>query len=343
MSAFASDGGLPFADAGPPDPATGLAAREVARALCPAMTRSLRASRRRHGCAPDEDDAIDERCEDWVASRYDWMPDSFVLDTGALATCLRAFERDARDGRAMYLDLSCTELMRDAAGEGEPCAHEGFGCGDDGFCLNGRCVAATSIGEPCTEIPCERALFCVAGLCEAPVPRGGPCDGETPCAEADGFCENGRCTTNELGDDEAPDGHCALDVECRGLRHCVGEEIARCVVRPELGQPCREQDECGPLTCGREGVCRDPRPTTPPGPAREGEPCEISAAHWEECAQGTSCTYRNFGYVCVRHAEIGEDCASSLCVEGATCEWRLVNGHCESDVCDARPFDTGEE
>ncbi len=343
-ASFDSDGGLARAyDAGPPVESTGLAARAAARALCPRFASTMRAGRRRHGCAPtDEDDAVEEHCTSGVDRRFGWMDDSLVVDTAAVEACLRGLERDAAAGTTVYLEIACNELLRDAAQESEPCTHEGYGCGHDGFCTNGACLPAAARGAPCSEMPCARDLVCVAGLCALPTPRGGACDEDAACADPGDACENGRCGPVDAGHVEAPDGACATDLDCDGYRRCVGLEVARCVPAPELGQPCSGAYDCGQLQCSAEGVCVDPMPSPPFGPLGEGAPCELSA-RGEECASGLRCAYELEGYRCVRPAALGEECERAGCLEGCICEWQIDEGRCEAELCDSHPFQDDEE
>lgn len=308
----------------------------------------LCAARRRYGCgAPTEGDATCEEtteadCGAWAERHYGWVQDAYVVDDASLAFCLRALEHDAGRGASIDLDLSCQELARDTARVGEPCAHEFAGCGDDGFCMGGRCRAATTLGEPCDEVDCARDLVCIAGLCTRATPRGGVCDPESVCAERGDECLAGRCAPFDPGGVEAPDGRCRSDAECDVGRQCVGDDYrGTCAAAPQRGRPCLADAECEPLSCSEAGRCEEPAPTAG-GALREGEACEI-ASTTPGCRADLRCAYGGaLGYVCVRLAGLGEDCELTGCREG-TCTWGYADGHCEPELCESALFRSEDE
>lgn len=371
-AAWAGDGALapPRVDADTEPEATGVLARAITSALCPLAARALCTARARADCGPlpersDDEGAVlhescfellEGDCADWVMRHYGAAPDRLMLDEGALAACTSALRADADSGQSVRPDPACDELGRDPADVGEACEADWYLCGRDGQCWDRVCQPLAQLGEPCVDVPCARGLFCTAGLCERPTPRGGPCDDETGCAERGDWCLEGRCAAHlpEGGACEydgecarasrcllgrcqrVPSTTCTLTEECGRDRTCVGPYVARCEPIPELDAPCGTMTDCEPWLACVDGRCAGyggERDAT----LSRGAACNEPGVR-AECGRGLVCLYGGEGYRCEAALPLGGRCEAGGCARDAMCVWRVQDGHCAPALCEATDY-----
>lgn len=348
-----------------PEPATGVLARAITSALCPAAAHVICGARARLDCGPmpptyDDDGAplpascvetVQRVCGDWVVRHYGWLEDDLLVNDGALSMCLDALRADASEGLSVYLDGSCNELARDAASEGQVCSADWLPCGQNGQCAEGRCEPLATLGEPCVDVPCARGLFCTAGLCDRPTPRAHACDDESTCERRGDDCLDGVCAAHVAngapcdydGDcavasrcvlgrcARVPSTTCSLDEECGAGRTCVGAYAAHCEAIPNLGAPCVTATDCEPWLGCTDGRCAV-YAHLDYGQSDVGDACHAGPAPGG-CARGLVCVYGVQGYRCETGAPIGERCEADRCVVDAMCVWRVVDGVCAPALC----------
>lgn len=162
--------------------------------------------------------------------------------------------------------------------EGQSCRDSR--CADGLLCDYDRdaCVAPASENRPCGG-GCEEGLFCLDGLCRAPLEEGASCRNGA-CAEGlwcDWSIE--RCAALPDGEGQpCPVGECAGRLWCDTSNDPQGE----CRLRAPFGDPCTGHRQCETGFCPA-GFCEDL--------PLEGDSCASANA----CANGLVCD----GEVCV--------------------------------------------
>lgn len=187
---------------------------------------------------------------------------------------------------------------------------EGAACRFDEQCASGRCssrlvAALGSLGRHNEWRAC--------GVCVSPLPEGAACDASASlcgeglrCQRAQG-CDGAGCPATCV-----PLGASCFGAQCPSgqvCRYLFSEEDFRCVTQKREGEPCREQNECGPSLRCFEGTCAKY--------AVEGEACRTGSfpvrtdSHCVgglDCDQGTAtCKRPEFARL---HAP-GESCGQA--------------------------------
>lgn len=174
-------------------------------------------------------------------------------------------------------------------------------------CLNGTCVVAKPLGQPCST-----GEECTSGHCADGVCCTGQCDGD--CQRCDYAISKGYCTLVNNGN---------VDV-CAAGEACTGGVCAPLNGKKAMGSPCASGSDCA---------------GTPY--------CDFGMCQWDYgsyCNPGEEWTcVTNFckGGLCTSCAS-GADCESGLCTSGhcrlaagKTCysEFDCASGNCLSNLC----------
>ncbi|MDP2340740.1 MAG: hypothetical protein Q8O67_07275 [Deltaproteobacteria bacterium] len=201
-----------------------------------------------------------------------------------------------------------------------PCVDDG--CGDEGLCSEGTCVAPCSLDAPCDDgFTCVKDASPQGSHC---LPITGDSDVDDACDDdqecASGACAAGRCVAT-----------CTLDVPCPAALRCVLDGPRRLCVPPagdlDDGALCSDSAECLSGTCVR-----------PPIPV--GEAAAVCAA---ACDVDHACD--DDADLCLALLDGGRACLPPLddgapCAGGDTC----TGGFCIEDragpIC-ASPCDNG--
>lgn len=252
------------------------------------------------------------------------------VNPSALEECQEQLNQTTLCSPLAEIPAACVRIPR-VKGE---CV-DGFGCGADGFCVDGECVAPLPEGADCRKALCATGLrcdgtcvrprqegemcaqdsgcaiglACFNGACRPPYIESASCNETMPCGPGL-TCVDGICETPVDPCDPTDDYSCGVFAACRELstREC------RAVASP--GASCTESPQCGDGYWCDNGRCEQAAAAT--------EPC--SDGVW--CEAGLACQFPDF--VCGPIPDRGEACALSLfgpnlCKAGLGC----VNGVCQ--------------
>lgn len=210
-------------------------------------------------------------------------------------------------------------------------------CGPDHFCdPTDKCQPRRAEGETCDAADCVEGLACLqtstAFTCLRPVPVGGACSADAPCAPP-GNCISGECKRVGAAGDP-----CRVTFNCPDGLRCEtapGATEATCMAPGDVGAPCQTDNHCDEprLYCD----------TTPPAAGSckarpgAGQPCHPSAG----CAPGTWCQHTTAAPdgECVDIGGLGDDCtqygdvpdptgcgADLFCITNGTCAPQAAAG-----------------
>lgn len=211
---------------------------------------------------------------------------------------------------------------------------DGFGCDEDGYCVDGECVRPLPEGAVCSRAPCQDGLRC-DGVCVRASQEGDACESDAGCATGLA-CFNSTCRPPFI-----ESASCDETMPCGPGLSCVSG-----ICEPAIS-PCDPSDDysCGVFAACRELSTRECRAMASPGASCTESPqcgdgywcdngrCSVAAAQTEPCsdgvwcAAGLACQFPDF--VCGPIPERGDACAltlygPSLCKTGLGC----VNGIC---------------
>ena len=209
---------------------------------------------------------------------------------------------------------SCTTSTE--CGAGGRCINQQ---GTNPQCLNGMCLAAAKVGEPCGGTPCDEGLHC---------PVTGP--------------NVGICVSGDLGTE------CTNDSDCDSSLYCDRDGTDRCTARNEEGQVCMREGNClAPLSC-IEQTCQRPD--------SDGDRCLTSCLGPFFCDQDLALPVckrsPTLGQSCSSLSPcdgVSLSCQNDTCVklalEGAACDALTLCDlglFCQENVC-AQPLDDGAQ
>jgi hypothetical protein len=125
-------------------------------------------------------------------------------------------------------------------------------------CSQGTCKPALGAGAECDGQVCGLHGWCVGGVCAALGQDGATCTTETPCDSTAGFvCAAGVCEAVSYVAEGEICGVTSTQPRCSGGLACVAEVAfgeRRCIVQPDLGEPCPDGRCKAPFLCN-SGTC----------------------------------------------------------------------------------------
>lgn len=256
-------------------------------------------------------------------------------------SCLAAIDAAGCDVNALSAN-DCTDVFEGTVPAGGDCTWDeecqDDYCSTEGATCPGTCANRGAAGATCTEDRgCQAGLSCANGLCAAPSPEGGACEGAAmlDCAGIDLTCVGsegmtaGTCRRWSTILSGAVGSSCSIpDDLCDDGLSCVFARIEGTTPVFECQAAVAAGAECGlgvPDQCPDDQYCMMGGGTPGRGTCTSlpdaGEPCTSSG----QCAPGLRCSGGSTP-TCVTPARLGAAC---------TTDNQCVSNSCQAGACAA--------